>query len=78
MWLRELESSRLTARPFWKLSTGLQSLGRGIRFVSERENQRGDGEIGTCHVCGRIFSTQEELSKHLMDDHDGEILGKED
>jgi len=46
--------------------------------VSERDVQRGDGEIGTCHVCGRTFSTQEELSKHLMDDHDGEMLGDED
>jgi hypothetical protein len=42
--------------------------------VSEVEDQRGDGEIGTCHVCGRTFPTQEELSKHPMDDHDGELL----
>ncbi len=42
--------------------------------MSEVEDQRGDGEIGTCHVCGRTFPTQEELSKHLMDDHDGELL----
>jgi uncharacterized C2H2 Zn-finger protein len=42
--------------------------------VSEREVQGGDGETGECHICGRIFSTQEELSKHLMDDHDDEKL----
>ena len=42
--------------------------------MSEVEDQRGDGEIGTCHVCARTFPTQEELSKHLMDDHDGELL----
>jgi hypothetical protein len=42
--------------------------------MSEVEDQRGDREIGTCHVCGRTFPTQEELSQHLMDDHDGELL----
>jgi hypothetical protein len=39
--------------------------------VSERTTQRGDGEIGTCHVCGATFATQEELSKHLFDANDG-------
>jgi hypothetical protein len=39
--------------------------------VSERTTQRGDGEIGTCHVCGATFGTQEELSKHLIDADDG-------
>jgi hypothetical protein len=39
--------------------------------VSERATQRGDGEIGTCHVCGATFATQEELSKHLIDVNDG-------
>jgi C2H2 type zinc finger protein len=34
--------------------------------MSEREEQSGDKEIGTCHICGRTFSTQEELSKHLI------------
>ncbi len=46
--------------------------------MTERTEQRGDGEIGTCHVCGRTFATQEELSAHLMDDHDGELLPVED
>ncbi len=31
----------------------------------------GDGEIGTCHVCGATFATQEELSKHLIDANEG-------
>jgi hypothetical protein len=44
--------------------------------VSERTTQRGDGEIGTCHVCGATFATQEELSKHLIDANDG--LGSSD
>jgi hypothetical protein len=44
--------------------------------VSERTTQRGDGEIGTCHVCGATFATQEELSKHLIDADDG--LGSAD
>jgi hypothetical protein len=39
--------------------------------VSERTTQRGEGEIGTCHVCGATFATQEELSKHLIDADDG-------
>jgi hypothetical protein len=44
--------------------------------VSERATQRGDGEIGTCHVCGATFATQEELSEHLIDANDG--LGSAD
>jgi hypothetical protein len=39
--------------------------------MSEREKQRGDPEVGTCHVCGETFPTQEELSKHLIDTHGG-------
>jgi hypothetical protein len=35
--------------------------------VSERETQTGDGEVGTCHICGQTFSFQEELSKHLIE-----------
>jgi hypothetical protein len=38
--------------------------------VSERTQHR-DGEIGTCHVCGATFATQEELTKHLIDADDG-------
>jgi Zinc finger, C2H2 type len=37
--------------------------------MSERETQQGDRETGTCHICGQVFPTQEELSKHLMDAH---------
>ena len=39
--------------------------------MSERATQKGDAEVGTCHVCGTTFATQEELSKHLIDAHDG-------
>jgi hypothetical protein len=42
--------------------------------MSERENQAGTEEMGVCHVCGRAFPTQEELSKHLLDEHDEELL----
>jgi hypothetical protein len=42
--------------------------------VSERTEQRGDPQIGTCHICERGFPTREELSTHLMDDHEGETL----
>lgn len=44
--------------------------------MSEREMQGGDEELGKCHICGRTFPTQEELSQHLMDDHaEDETLG---
>jgi len=44
--------------------------------MSERQMQGGDEELGKCHICERTFPTQEELSKHLMDDHEeGETLG---
>ena len=39
--------------------------------MSERETQRGDPEVGVCHVCGETFPTQEELSKHLIEAHEG-------
>ena len=39
--------------------------------MSERETQRGDAEVGECHVCGETIPTQEELSKHLIDAHAG-------
>ena len=39
--------------------------------MSERETQRGDPEVGVCHVCGETFPTQEELSKHLIETHEG-------
>jgi hypothetical protein len=44
--------------------------------MSERATQRGDAEIATCHVCGGTFATQKELSKDLIDAHEG--LGSED
>ena len=42
--------------------------------MSENEAQSGDGELGICHICGETFATQEELSKHLMDVHEGDAL----
>jgi hypothetical protein len=42
--------------------------------MSEQESQGGDPEIGTCHMCGEVFPTQLELSKHLMDEHDEDGL----
>jgi hypothetical protein len=41
--------------------------------MSEVERQGGDPEVGTCHVCGRTFATQAELSEHLLDAHDDEL-----
>jgi hypothetical protein len=45
--------------------------------MSEVDEQRGDSEIGKCHVCGSEFSSQEELSKHLMDVHGEDLLPDE-
>ena len=42
--------------------------------MSERENQQGDPETAVCHVCDRHFDSQEALSRHLMDEHPGELL----
>jgi hypothetical protein len=42
--------------------------------MSEIDEQRGDGEVGRCHVCGSEFASQEDLSKHLMDAHDEDLL----
>ena len=42
--------------------------------MTERTEQGGDQEGGTCHICGVTFATQQQLAAHLMDDHDGEIL----
>ena len=42
--------------------------------MTERTEQGGDHEVGTCHICGVTFLTQQQLAAHLMDDHDGEIL----
>ena len=45
--------------------------------MSELEIQEGDTETGRCHVCGQTFPTQEDLSKHLMDEHADEGLPAE-
>ena len=45
--------------------------------MTERTEQAGDGEVGTCHICGTTFNTQEELSKHMMDSHPDDALGDE-
>jgi hypothetical protein len=42
--------------------------------MSEQDTQGGDPEIGTCHMCGDVFPTQRELSKHLMDEHEEDGL----
>lgn len=42
--------------------------------MAERERQGGDAEIGTCHVCGARFQTQEELLTHLDEAHSDDLL----
>jgi hypothetical protein len=43
-------------------------------WMTEVDEQRGDEEIATCHMCGQTFATQVELSQHLMDAHDDDGL----
>lgn len=42
--------------------------------MTEGDTQRGDGELGTCHVCGDVFSTQEALIRHLEEAHEEDRL----
>jgi hypothetical protein len=42
--------------------------------MTERDEQAGDEEIATCHMCGQTFPTQLELSQHLMDTHEDDGL----
>lgn len=42
--------------------------------MAERERQAGDGEIGTCHVCGARFELQEDLIKHVDEAHSDDLL----
>ena len=42
--------------------------------MTETDEQRGDPEIGICHVCGQEFATQLALSQHLMETHPDDVL----
>jgi hypothetical protein len=42
--------------------------------MTEREGQAADDETGVCHVCGQTFSTQVELSEHLLKVHSHDVL----
>ena len=42
--------------------------------MTEQDEQRGDPEVGVCHVCGEEFDTQLDLSQHLMDTHEEDVL----
>ena len=42
--------------------------------MSERIEQGGDGELGTCHICGEVFSTQQLLADHLREQHEEDTL----
>jgi hypothetical protein len=42
--------------------------------VTETDEQRGDPEIGVCHICAQEFDTQLALSQHLMDVHEDDVL----
>jgi hypothetical protein len=45
--------------------------------MTEQDEQRGDPEIGVCHVCGQEFDTQLALSQHLMDVHADDVLNSD-
>jgi hypothetical protein len=40
--------------------------------MSEMEAELTDTETGRCFGCGQLFSTEEELSTHVMDVHGDE------
>jgi hypothetical protein len=46
--------------------------------MSERETQRGDGEVAACHICSEEFATQEELIQHMEAAHQEDRLSSED
>lgn len=45
--------------------------------MTEQDEQRGDPEVGVCHVCGQEFETQLALSQHLMDMHEEDVLNSD-
>lgn len=45
--------------------------------MTEQDEQRGDPEVGVCHVCGQEFETQLALSQHLMDVHEEDVLNSD-
>ena len=47
---------------------------QGRNAMTETDEQRGDPEIGVCHVCGQTFETQLALSQHLMEVHPDDVL----
>jgi hypothetical protein len=42
--------------------------------MSERFEQEGAEEVGTCRLCAQRFATQAELAEHVKDAHEGEGL----
>jgi hypothetical protein len=42
--------------------------------MRDDQTQPQDGEIAVCHVCAERFEAQEELAKHLMDQHPDDLL----
>ena len=42
-----------------------------VEQMREIESQESDDEIGGCHICAQTFSTEEELSRHLLEAHGG-------
>lgn len=46
--------------------------------MSERETQRGDGEVAVCHICDERTATQEELIHHMEAAHQEDRLSSDD
>jgi len=42
--------------------------------MTKQDEQRGDPETGTCYVCGETLDSQLELSRHLTDVDEEEVL----
>jgi hypothetical protein len=46
--------------------------------MRELEIQKGDAEIGRCHICALTFASQEDLSKHLKEAHGAPSFAEQD
>lgn len=57
---------RRLQRPYWASILTLLALHRSSENVGEHESQPTETEIGRCHVCAQLITTQEDLLRHFF------------
>jgi hypothetical protein len=57
---------RRPQRRYWGSILTLPALHRRRDNVSKHESQPAETEIGRCHVCAQLITTQEDLLKHFF------------